>query len=86
MTAIELRTSINADLDVLSIDMLENISKYVGRLASHARNRGTVNNTASRKVRITKRIRQMSGRFVVPADVDYKDLKADALMKDYQTL
>ena len=84
MTALELRKAINADLDILSVDMLENISRYVGRLASHVRNRKNVNSSvAPRKVRISDRIRQMSGQFAVPADADMKVLKADSLMEKY---
>ena len=83
MTALELRTTINADLDIMSVDMSENISRYVGRLASHVRNRKNVSSTAPRRVRISNRIRQMSGRFTVPADVDFKTLKADMLTDKY---
>lgn len=84
MTALELRTTINADLDIMSVDMLENISRYVGRLASHVRNRKNATSAiAPRKVRISSRIRQMSGRFSVPADVDVKALKADMLTDKY---
>ena len=81
MTALELRSSINADLDIMSRDMLENISRYVRRLASHVRNHD--NATAPRKVKISNRIRQMSGRFDVPADIDVKTLKTDVLTDKY---
>lgn len=37
MTTIELRTSIVADLDQMSAEMLENVSRYVRRLHRHAR-------------------------------------------------
>ena len=84
MTALELRTTINADLDIMSVDMLENISKYVGRLASHVRNRRNATTAITpRKVRISNRIRQMSGRFDVPADADVKAIKADVLTDKY---
>ena len=84
MTALELRTTINADLDIMSVDMLENISKYVGRLASHVRNRKNATTAITpRKVRISNRIRQMSGRFDVPADADVKAIKADVLTDKY---
>ena len=34
MTTIELRTSIAADLDQMSVEMLESVSRYVSRLRS----------------------------------------------------
>ena len=37
MTTIELRTSITADLDQMSIEMLESVSRYVRRLRHPAR-------------------------------------------------
>lgn len=37
MTTIELRTSILADLDEMSVEMLESVSHYVKRLRHHAR-------------------------------------------------
>lgn len=37
MTTIELRTSILADLDEMSVEMLESVSHYVKRLRCHAR-------------------------------------------------
>ena len=37
MTTIELRTSIAADLDQMSVEMLESVSRYVRRLRRHAR-------------------------------------------------
>ena len=37
MTTIELRSSILADLDEMSVEMLQNVSHYVKRLRRHAR-------------------------------------------------
>ena len=37
MTTIELRTSIAADLDQMSVEMLESVSRYVKRLRHHPR-------------------------------------------------
>ena len=37
MTTVELRTSIMADLDKMSAEMLESVSLYVKRLRRHAR-------------------------------------------------
>lgn len=85
MTATELRTSINSDLSVLGVDALESISRYVGRLATHARNQRTaLPPSAPRKIHISGRIRRMSGRFSVPADFDCKTAKADMLDEKYR--
>lgn len=37
MTTVELRTSIMAELDQMSVEMLESVSHYVMRLRRHAR-------------------------------------------------
>ena len=37
MTSIELRTSIAAELDQMSVEMLESVSRYVKRLRHHPR-------------------------------------------------
>lgn len=37
MTTIELRTSIVAELDQMSVEMLESVSRYVKRLHRHSR-------------------------------------------------
>ena len=37
MTSIELRTSIAAELDQMSVEMLESVSRYVKRLRHHQR-------------------------------------------------
>lgn len=37
MTTIELRTSIAADLDQMSVEMLESVSRYVSRLRHRSR-------------------------------------------------
>lgn len=37
MTTVELRTSITADLDQMSVEMLESVSRYVRRLRRHVR-------------------------------------------------
>ena len=83
MTAVELRTSINEDLNTLGVEALEYVSKYVRRLALLARNRQKLLPSSPRKVKISNRIRRMSGRFTVSSDVDYKALKADMLDEKY---
>ena len=79
MTAIELKTSINEDLNVLGVETLEYVSKYVRRLAMRVRNRQKLLSGSPRKVKISNRIRHMSGRFSVPSDIDFKAMKADML-------
>ena len=46
MTTVELRTSIMAELDQMSVEMLENVSHYVRQLRRHTR---TVNKTADKE-------------------------------------
>ena len=46
MTTVELRSSIVADLDQMSVEMLESVSHYVRRLRRHAR---TVRQDASKQ-------------------------------------
>ena len=46
MTTAELRSSIVADLDQMSVEMLENVQHYVRHLRRHAR---TVNKTAAKE-------------------------------------
>ena len=83
MTAIELKTSINEDLNLLGVEALQNVSNYVRRLAMRARNRQKLLSASPRKVKISSRIRSMSGRFSVPSDIDIKALKADMLEEKY---
>lgn len=84
MTAVELKTSINEDLNLLGVETLEYVSKYVRRLALRARNRQKLLSASPRKVKISNRIRCMSGQFSVPSDIDYKALKADMLEEKYK--
>lgn len=50
MTTIELKTSIAADLNLLSADMLENVSRYVKRLTRRTRQAGIERQKTSRKI------------------------------------
>lgn len=83
MTAIELKASINEDLNLLGVETLEYVSKYVRRLAMRARHRQKLLSVSPRKVKISNRIRRMSGRFSVPSDIDYKALKAEVLEEKF---
>ena len=79
MTTADIRTSINADLNLLNADMLEEVSRYIQHLVSHTRKTKEIDKTSPRKIMISKRIKQMSGRFPIPDDFDYKAAKAELL-------
>ena len=70
MTTIELRTSISADLDLLSPEMLENVSRYVKRLAHRSRSSKTALRYSSRMEEALKFVETLSvrGSQQVPAD------------------
>ena len=55
MTTVELRTSIAAELDQMSAEMLESVSRYVSRLSRRARivRRGTSIHTEPERTQIT---------------------------------
>lgn len=57
MTTLELRTSITADLDQMSVEMLENVSRYVKRLRRRTRN-------ISPQVDVSQRQREAAMLFV----------------------
>ena len=61
MTAVELKTSINEDLNLLGVETLEYVSKYVRRLAMRARKRQKLLSASPRKIKISDRIRSLSG-------------------------
>ena len=61
MTTIELRTSIAADLDQMSVEMLESVSRYVRRLRRHAR--------PARKTAIETSVPKTTSAESVPADL-----------------
>ena len=49
MTAIELRSSITADLDQMSTEMLESVSRYVKRLRHRSRTQSPLTDARSRR-------------------------------------
>ena len=71
MTAIELRTTITADLDQMSVEMLESVSRYVRRLRHHTRSvrPQTVTNRQRRRDAAMLFVRSLSvqGGMPVPA-------------------
>ena len=72
MTTLELRTSIVAELDQMSVEMLESVSHYVKRLRQHAR---TVNRTAD-KAEVPDIVLSLLGAGTPVADDDLNARKA----------
>ena len=70
MTTIELRTSITADLDQMSVEMLESVSRYVRRLRRHARPARRPATTQDRREAAMLFVKNLSvqGGMPVPAD------------------
>lgn len=74
MTTVELRSSIMAELDQMSIEMLENVSHYVRRLRRHAR---TVNKTvANKRDAAMLFVQNLSVRGGQPVPVDERGIEA----------
>ena len=69
MTTVELRSSIVADLDQMSIEMLESVQHYVRRLRFHARptHRTTTNNKREAAMLFVQNL-SVRGSKPVPAD------------------
>ena len=72
MTTLELRTSIVAELDQMSVEMQESVSHYVKRLRRHA---GTVNRTAD-KAEVPDIVLSLLGAGTPVADDDLNARKA----------
>lgn len=92
MTTIELRTSILADLEQMSVEMLENVSHYVKRLRRHAR---PVRQTATKeKSEVTDRFEQIeitpgvarlsTGKRWNVSDEELDRLRYEYLMEKYK--
>lgn len=70
MTTIELRTNIAADLDQMSVEMLESVSRYVRRLRHRSRSVKPQTATSRRRdaaILFVKNL-SVSGGQTVPAD------------------
>ncbi len=76
MTTVELRTSIVAELDQMSVEMLESVQHYVRHLRRHAR---TVNKTAA-KEEVPDRVLSLLG---AGTHVDDNDLNARKAYNEY---
>ena len=72
MTTVELRSSIVADLDQMSVEMLENVQHYVRRLRRHAR----TGNKAVAKEEVPDIVLSLLGAGTHVADDDLNARKA----------
>lgn len=77
MTTVELRTSIVAELDQMSIEMLESVQHYVRHLRRHAR---TVNKTAAKEEEVPDIVLSLLG---AGTHVDDNDLNARKAYNEY---
>jgi len=70
MTTVELRTSIAAELDQMSAEMLESVSRYVSRLRRCARTTRRVSSVQGRREAAMLFVKDLSvqGGMPVPAD------------------
>ena len=70
MTTIELRTSIAAELDQMSAEMLESVSRYVSRLRRRARSSRRVSSVQDKREAAMLFVKNLSvqGGMPVPAD------------------
>ena len=84
MTTVELRTSIAAELDQMSAEMLESVSRYVSRLRRRARTTRRVSSVQGRREAAMLFVKDLSvkGGLPVPTDEvtrNKKDFKASTL-------
>jgi hypothetical protein len=91
MTTIELRSSIVADLDQMSVEMLENVSRYVRSLRRRSRQHTTTisrsqqNNSHAIQLELSPRVKGfMRGNPWYATDEEVDALRNDYLMKKYQ--
>ena len=80
MISIELRTSIVAELDHMSVEMLENVSHYVRRLRHHTRSvrqpSNTIQNRRNAALQFVKGL-SVQGPMQVPTDERGLDVLVD---------
>ncbi|MBP5425654.1 MAG: hypothetical protein II864_01440 [Prevotella sp.] len=86
MTALELRTSIANDMNLMDEAMLQKMSSYGKRLLSHTRQKVNPLFDTPTKVEIDDDIKRMMGRFPIPADFNEKAFVGEARLKDYLAL
>lgn len=80
MTAIELKLSIMSDLNAMSVELLEVVARYVRELNRPAE---PAQAPQPRKLRISDSINKLRGQFVIPANVDAKEMIASHLMEKH---
>ena len=81
MTTIELRTSIASDLDLLSVEMLESVSRYVKRLTRRSRKARVLQYDSSRKMEDAMQfVRTLS--VTAPQQVPVDERGVDALIEE----
>ena len=71
MTTVELRTSIMEELDQMSVEMLESVSKYVKRLRHHTRSARKVKTDQNKReaaMLFVKNLLSVQGGMPVPAE------------------
>ena len=79
MTTVELRTSIAAELDQMSVEMLESVSRYVSRLRRRARSSRRVSSVQDRREAAMLFVKNLSvqGGLPVPSDESGIDALVD---------
>jgi hypothetical protein len=79
MTTVELRTSIAAELDQMSVEMLESVSRYVSRLRRRARTTRRVSSVQGRREAAMLFVKNLSvqGGLPVPSDESGIDALVD---------
>lgn len=72
MTAIDLKVSIMSDLNTMSVELLEDVARYVRKLNTQV---ATPAQTAMpRKLQLSDQINSLRGKFVIPANMDAKEM------------
>lgn len=86
MTTIELRTSIAAELDQMSVEMLESVSRYVKRLRHHPRTvKDTVPSNQVATDELSPRVLQFQrGNPWYATDQEVDNLRHEYLTKKYK--
>ena len=88
MTTVELRTSIVAELDQMSVEMLESVSHYVKRLRRHARplkRNGRQHEVTATTEEFTPRVMRFKrGNPWYATDEEVDRLRQEYLNKKYQ--
>lgn len=87
MSTSELRTSINAELDYFSDQLLANVEAYVKSISPRRKKR-PVKPLFDKptKLEIDEETKSIMGRFPVPDDFNEKEFIAEQRLKDYLSL